>query len=281
VPEGADRTARRPRLDGRVALVTGAGRGLGRAHALELARCGASVVVNDVGAAVDGTGGDATVVDEVVAAVRTAGGSAVADSSDIGSFAGAERAVAAAISAYGRIDVLVNNAGIMRSGGLAEMTEADLHRMLAVHVVGTIGTMRAAFPHMAAAAFGRIVNTTSETAITPGPGAIAYATAKAAVLGATRAMAAEGSEHGITANALSPGALTRMSAEEIARRAGGQQPDLDASHVARVVAALVAPEASAVTGRVFHAAGGAVREYVTERLRETPGLDIVRALLDA
>ncbi|MGE0385303.1 MAG: SDR family NAD(P)-dependent oxidoreductase [Gammaproteobacteria bacterium] len=257
----------------RVALVTGAGRGLGRSHALMLARQGARVLVNDPGGAVTGEGGDATVARAVAEEIRAAGGEAVADGSDIGSFAGAARAVQAALDAFGAIDIVVNNAGIVAPGAdrIGGLDDAVLRRLLDVHLFGTLGTIQAAWPHLCRRRWGRIVNTVSEAALPiprgqgdPDGGGISYAAAKAAVWSATLNIARAGAAHGITCNAISPGALTRMSAAHLAGAPPGAL-DLDPVHVSRVVCALAAEDAGDITGRVIHAAAGRVREYLVDR----------------
>src|SRR4051794_8691236 len=200
-------------LSGRVALVTGAGRGLGRAHAAELARLGAAVVVNDTGVGLDGADPDPTVAAAAAAGIRAAGGRAVADHCDVRGFAGAQSAVDRAVAEFGRIDIVVNNAGTLHGAGLEELTEAELRADLDVHAVATVATIRAAFPWLRRQRWGRIVNTISEASLhLHMADAISYSTAKAAVWGATMAAARAGRPHGITVNALSPGARTRMSA---------------------------------------------------------------------
>lgn len=254
-------------MNGRVALVTGAGRGLGAAHARLLAANGVAVVVNDASVSIDGRSDGTDVAGGTTRSIVDSGGQAVADRSDISSFDGARAAVERALEAFGRLDIVVNNAGILTTGGIAELAETELERCLAVHVVGSAGVARAAFPHMRARRYGRIVNTISEAALGTGYGAgVAYAAAKAAVWGLTMALADEGAPYGITVNAVSPGASTRMSAGHV--RAPGLEPE----HVSRVVLALIS---TADTGRVVHAAGGAVREY---RLRREADTDLVRRL---
>ncbi len=271
------------RLDGRVALVTGAGRGIGRAHALALAAQGAAVVVNDVGAARDGSGGDAGPADVVAAEVVSAGGGGLADTTDVASIDGGRRAVARAIDAFGRIDIVVNNAGFAYGGGDVERpVETGLDALLAVHLKAALGTMAAAFPDMRSRGWGRIVNTVSEAALDARfVGALGYGAAKAALWSATLVAAGEGAAHGITVNGVSPGARTRMNADLIDAgfRAGASaQLDLDPAHVAAVVAYLVSEEAGDITGRIIHAAGGEVREYATARTSRT---DLVERLRDA
>jgi NAD(P)-dependent dehydrogenase (short-subunit alcohol dehydrogenase family) len=257
-------------LDGRVALVTGAGRGLGAAHARTLAAHGAAVVVNDVGASLDGRTKGELVAEVIAAEIHSAGGQAVADTSDVSSFDGAASAVQAAVDAFGTIDILVNNAGIIGGSDIAAMVEEDFERMLAVHVHGYVGAIRAAWPVMVAKRYGRIVNTTSEAAYDVRMRAgVHYATAKAAIWGLTMAAAGEGADHGITVNAISPGARTRMS-QAFLDAGGDTGIDLSPEHVSQVVAALVRDDAGDITGRVVHAAGGFVREYVLRREADTP-----------
>ena len=258
------------RLAGKVAIVTGAGRGIGRAHALELSEQGASVVVNDVGAALDGRGADPAPADAVVAEIRAAGGRAVADTTNIASMAGGRDLVAHALAEFGRVDIVINNAGFASGGGsVAEPEEAELEALLAVHLTGTLGTMAAAFPIMAGQGAGRIINTVSEVALDPRFAAgLGYSVAKAAVWSATLVAAREGMADRITVNAISPGARTRMNAELLDQDFRGQGPaalDLDPRHVARVAAFLASDDAADITGKVLHVAGTAVREYTTQR----------------
>ena len=255
----------------RVALVTGAGRGIGRAHALLLAARGASVVVCDVGAALDGGGRDPSVAEAVVDEITAAGGRAVLDVSDVSTFEGGRRAVQAALDAFGGIDIVVNNAGRAGGAGITEISVGELEHLLAVNFVGPVATAQAAWPHLVARGGGRIVNTVSEVAFDArrSGGGIGYGAAKAALWSLTLTLAEAGREHGITVNAVSPGAFTRMN--EATFRATPPPPDLDLDpvHVARVVAWLVSDDAVDVTGRVVHAAGGHHREYTTRRDADT------------
>jgi NAD(P)-dependent dehydrogenase (short-subunit alcohol dehydrogenase family) len=255
-------------LDGKVAVVTGAGRGIGRAHALALARAGAAVVVNDVGCAPDGRGADAEPAQAVVDEIERDGGVAAADTGDIGSLAGGAAVVAAALDRFGRIDIIVNNAGIVRR---ADVTDADgtaLDLMLAVHLKGTLGTTAAALPRLLEQGWGRIVNTVSEVALRPGPTGAGYSIAKAAVWSATLATAEAVRGTGVTVNAISPGAATRMSAGSLDPRFSADE--LDPVRVAAVVAWLASDAASDVTGAVVHVAGGHLREYRVDRVADTP-----------
>lgn len=258
-----------PALAGRVAIVTGAGRGIGRAHAVHLASLGAEVVVNDVGSSMAGEGMDAAPATEVVAEIEAAGGRAVVNTDDVSSFVGGERIVHAAIDAFGRIDIVVNNAGIVVAGSLAAVSEADMLRLFAVHCIGSVATARAALPYMLAQAHGRIVNTVSEAALdTRFTAGVAYGGAKGAVWAATIAMAAEVAGTGVTVNAVSPGARTRMN--EAMLEAAGTALALGPEHVARLVGRLVADDAGDINGAVVHAAGGALREYQLTRSGDTP-----------
>jgi NAD(P)-dependent dehydrogenase (short-subunit alcohol dehydrogenase family) len=268
----------RPDLSGRVALVTGAGRGLGATYARRLAAAGAAVVINDVGATVDGTSAGEPVAAQVADLIAAEGGRAVDDASDISTFAGAAAAVHTAVANFGRLDILVNNAGIIAHADIESISETDLLRLFRVHVAGSVGTIQAAFPIMRRQGRGRIVNTISEAALDmrleAGTG---YAVAKSAIWGLTMAAARDGQPHGITVNAISPGAATRMSAQLLASGHSAGL-DLDPEHVARVVLALVSDAFGDVTGRVVHSAAGHVREYV---LKRTPDTDLVRRLVSA
>jgi NAD(P)-dependent dehydrogenase (short-subunit alcohol dehydrogenase family) len=239
-------------------------------------------VVNDSGVDTDGRNPDPDVAAAVAAEITAAGGRALADTTDVSTFAAADVLVERVLAEFGRIDVLVANAGIIGSHTLDDLPEESLQRHLAVHVVGTVGAIRAAMPPMRERGYGRIVTTTSEAALSRTPGsAMAYAAAKAAVWGVTMAAASEGAPHGVTVNALSPGALTRMSRPFLEETGIPPGLDLSPARVADVVVALCAEEAGDVTGRVVHTAGGHVREYLLSRTDDSDVVGRLRAAIAA
>ena len=261
-------------LVGRVALVTGAGRGLGHAHAVTLARRGAALVINDLGSEMDGKGVDPTPAHEVVHEIHERGGRAIVDTNDVASVNGGIRVVESAVAAFGRIDIVVNNAGFAHGGGdLEHPVDEELDALLAVHFKAAVGTMSAAFPQMRAQGYGRIVNTVSEAALDNRfVGALGYGAAKAALWSATLSAARSCQGSGITVNAISPGARTRMNADILDagfRDGASDGLDLSPDHVARVVAYLASPAAADINGRIVHAAGGALREYTTSRTAQS------------
>src|SRR6059058_6146549 len=203
--------------DGRIAIVTGAGRGLGRAHALLLAREGARVVVNDLGANVDGSGSSAGPAGEVVDLIRGAGGEAVANGDDISDWEGAQRLINTAIETFGTLDVLVNNAGILRDRMLVNMTEDEWDGVIKVHLKGTFGPSRWAGAYWRERAKAgetldaRIINTSSTSGIFGNPGQTNYGAAKAGIAAFTVILAQELGRYGVTVNAIAPAALTRMT----------------------------------------------------------------------
>jgi NAD(P)-dependent dehydrogenase (short-subunit alcohol dehydrogenase family) len=200
------------RFDGQVVLVTGAGRGLGRSHARALAARGARVVVADLGVEADGTGSSSAPADAVVAEITNDGGEAIACYGSVAEEESANAIVATAIDAYGRIDAVVNNAGIGLGGLFAETDPATFRTLVDVHYYGTLYVTRAAWPHFVRAGYGRVVNTVSEVMLGGMPGVVGYGSAKGAVFAHTRGLAVEAAAHGIRINAIAPRAYTRMSA---------------------------------------------------------------------
>ncbi|MDP3314536.1 MAG: SDR family NAD(P)-dependent oxidoreductase [Devosia sp.] len=199
------------RLDERVAVVTGAGAGLGRAHALLLGSLGARVVVNDPGRSLQGTGTDASLAEAVAAEIRAAGGQAVASTDSVADFSAAGRIVQCALDTFGRIDILVNNAGILRDRSFLKMEMPDFEEVIRVHLLGTAYCTRAAWPAMNTQKWGRVVVTTSPAGTGGGFGQANYAAAKMGVLGLMNSLALEGARSGVLVNAVSPGAITRMT----------------------------------------------------------------------
>jgi NAD(P)-dependent dehydrogenase (short-subunit alcohol dehydrogenase family) len=248
--------------EGRVAIVTGAGRGIGREHALSLARHGAKVVVNDVGGNVDGTGGDLTPAEQVVAEIRAAGGEAVANGDSVADWEGAQRLVNTAIETFGDLHVVVNNAGILRDRVLVNMTEQEWDAVIAVHLKGTFAPSRWAAAYWrerskaGETVSGRIINTTSVSGIYGNPGQTNYGAAKAGIAALTNIAALELARYGVTVNAVAPVALTRMT------EGLGPAPETDEEREARaphwiapIVTWLASEESAGVTGRVFEASG--------------------------
>jgi NAD(P)-dependent dehydrogenase (short-subunit alcohol dehydrogenase family) len=239
-------------FEGRVAVVTGAGRGIGRAYARLLAERGASVVVNDLGGSMEGVGADAEPASTVAAEIVAAGGVAVADTSDVASAPSATALVDTAVERFGRLDILVNNAGIMRWAGFPRADADNLASHLAVHVAGSFNTTRAAWPHMVEQSYGRVVMTTS-SGMFGLPTNLSYATAKAAVVGLTRSLTTAGAAHGIKVNLIAPAAFTRMAGQPADDAPGATQmsPDLVAPMVA-----FLAHEACPVSGEIYAAGAG-------------------------
>ncbi len=248
--------------EGRIAIVTGAGRGIGREHALSLAQHGAKVVVNDLGGAVDGSGGDVSPAQQVVEEITATGGEAVANGDSVGSWEGAQRLINTAVETFGDLHVVVNNAGILRDRVLANMTEEEWDAVINVHLKGTFAVSRWAAAYWRERAksgesvSGRIINTTSVSGIYCNPGQTNYGAAKAGIASFTIIAAKELGRYGVTVNAIAPAALTRMT------EGLGPAPETDEERemrsprwIAPIVTWLASGESKDVTGRVFEASG--------------------------
>jgi len=248
--------------EGRVAIVTGAGRGIGREHALSLARQGAKVLVNDLGAEVDGTGGSTGPAGEVVDEIRGMGGEAAANGDDVSDWEGAQKMVNQAIETFGGLDILVNNAGILRDRMLVNMTEEEWDAVIKVHLKGTFAPTRWAAAYWRERSKGgetndaRVINTTSPSGIFGNAGQANYGAAKAGIASFTVITSKELDRYGVTCNAVAPVALTRMT-ENLGM---GQLPEeakeqLSPRWISPIVTWLASPESKDVTGRVFEASG--------------------------
>ncbi|MDH3683850.1 MAG: SDR family oxidoreductase [Acidimicrobiia bacterium] len=266
--------------EGRVAIVTGAGRGIGREHALMLASEGAKVVVNDLGGEIDGTGGDLSPAQEVVEVITGSGGEAIANGDDVSSWEGAQRMVNMAVETFGGLDAVVNNAGILRDRMLSNMTEAEWDAVIQVHLKGTFAPSRWAAAYWRERAKAgetndaRIINTSSVSGIYGNPGQTNYGAAKAGIAAFTIIAAQELHRYGVTVNAIAPGALTRMT-ENLGMgeldEAGKEA--MNPRWIAPLCTWLVSEESAPVTGRVFEASGRVLG--VAEMWRRGPTVDPV------
>ena len=269
--------------EGRVAIVTGAGRGLGREHALELARQGAKMVVNDLGTSGAGEGASSGPAEEVVSLIKEMGGEAVANADDVADFEGARRMVAQAVETFGALDVLVNNAGFLRDRMLVNTSEEEWDAVVRVHLKGHFAPLRHAASYWRDEAkagrprAARIINTSSGAGLQGSIGQGTYSAAKAGIAGLTLVAAAELGRYGVTVNALAPAARTRMTeaafAETMARPDAGFDA-MDPANVSPVVAWLASEDAGDVTGRVIEVEGG--RICVEEGWRHGPAQDLGR-----
>jgi len=254
----------RLRFDGRVAVVTGAGRGLGREYARLLASRGAQVIVNDSGGGLTGDGADAGPAEQVVDEIRSEGGEAIACAESVATRDGGAAIVATALERYGRLDILIHNAGNVRRGSLTEMSHDDFDAVLDVHLRGAFNVLRPAFPVMCAAGYGRIVLTSSIGGLYGNHDVANYAAAKAGVIGLSNVAALEGAAEGVTCNVIVPAAVTRMAAGIDTSAYPPMGPEL----VAPVVGWL-AHESCSVTGEIFIAMAGRVARAV---VAEGPGV---------
>jgi NAD(P)-dependent dehydrogenase (short-subunit alcohol dehydrogenase family) len=268
--------------DGRVVIVTGAGRGIGRGHAIEFARQGAKVVVNDLGGAVDGSGSDLTPAEQVVEEIKGMGGEAVANADNVADWEGAQRLINTAIETFGDLHVLVNNAGILRDRMLVNMTEEEWDAVIHVHLKGTFAPARWAAAYWRDKAKAgeqldaRIINTSSTSGIFGNPGQTNYGAAKAGIASFTIIAARELGRYGVTVNAIAPAALTRMT-ENLGMGARAREIPadqfnrMDPDNIAPLVVWLGSPQSKEITGRVFLVSGG--RIAVAEGWNPGPGED--------
>ena len=262
---------------GRVVVITGAGNGLGRAHALAFAAEGARVVVNDLGGGRDGAGASAGPAQAVVDEIRAAGGLAVANTDDVSDWDGARRLVEQAIDGFGGLDVLVNNAGILRDRTVAAMTEPEWDAVIAVHLKGSFAPLRHAAAYWrerskaGAANDARVVNTTSPSGVFGNPGQGNYAAAKAGIAALTVVAARELGRYGVTVNAIAPTAMTRLTEDIPVMRRAAETADLAPEAVSPLVVWLGSAASRDVTGRVFAVAGS--RITVLEGWANGPAVD--------
>ena len=248
------------RFDGRVDIITGAGGGLGRAHALELARRGAHILVNDLGGALDGSGSSQSAADRVVDEITALGGVAAPNHDNVATAQGGQAIVQAALDAFGRVDVLINNAGILRDKAFHTMDEAMIHSVIDVHLMGALYVSQPAYRLMRQQGYGRIVNTSSASGLFGNFGQANYGAAKAGLAGLTRVLALEGASRGIKVNAIAPIAATRMTQDILGDLAARVSPE----SVSPLVAYL-AHEQCSVNGHVYSVAGGRIaRIFVAE-----------------
>ncbi len=238
-------------LDNKVAVVTGSGRGIGRGIALALAREGARLVINDVGCAVDGRGGEGDPAAQVCREIEELGGKAVPNYDSVSDFAGAANIIDTAVRSFGRIDILVNNAGIVRDRSIAKMSEEDFDAVLAVHLKGTFNCGRHALPIMKEQGFGRVINITSSAGLRGNFGQSNYGAAKAGIMGLTLVWAVEMEGRGITVNAVAPAGMTRMTGTIPGWDPDNPPPEMNPELNGALIAFLASDAAADVNGQLF------------------------------
>jgi NAD(P)-dependent dehydrogenase (short-subunit alcohol dehydrogenase family) len=268
------------RFDGRVAVITGAGRGLGREYALMLASKGAKIVVNDLGGSMAGDGSDAGPAETVAREIRAAGGAAVASVDSVATAEGGKAIIQAALDHFGRIDILIHNAGNVRYGSLEEISLEDFKAVVDVHLMGAFHVVRPAFPHMSKAGYGRVVLTSSIGGLYSIPNGVPYAVSKSGMIGLNNVIALEGADKNIKSNIILPGAVTRM-AEGLDV---SQYPPMGADLVAPVVGWLV-HESCSVSGELYTSMAGRVaKAFIAETqgvYRPSWSIDDVAEQIDA
>lgn len=248
-------------LAGKVAIVTGSGGGIGREHALALSAAGAALVINDLGGTRDGTGGGHSMADAVVEEIRKAGGTAVANYDSVATVAGGQGILKSALDAFGRVDVLVNNAGILRDKTLAKMEEGEWDAVIAVHLKGVYCVTRPVFQKMREqTGGGSIINTSSTSGLEGNFGQTNYGAAKAGIAGFTRCLALEGQKFGIRVNAIAPVALTRMTEDLPLAQNEAFKERMHPRHIAPLIVYLASDLAKDVTKKIFFVGGGQISE---------------------
>jgi len=255
------------KLQGKSIVITGSGRGIGRALAMLAAAEGAKVVVNDPGVSMDGSGSDKSPADEVADAIRSAGGTAVANYDSVASMQGGENIVKTCVDSFGRIDCLINVAGILRDRMIFNMSEQEWDDVIAVHLKGHFACTRAAVVLMRQQRYGRIINFSSISGLRGNAGQANYGAAKAGIAGFTRVVARDLGRYGVTCNAIAPMAITRMTAAVPQRPGGvvgGDVQEMLPEHIAPMTLYLATDEAWNINGQIFHVAGGMVSLARTE-----------------
>ena len=248
-------------FEDQVAIVTGAGGGLGRSHALELARRGAKVVVNDLGGAMDGTGGSSEAAEKVVSEIKELGGEAISNGGSVSDRTGAKSMVDDAMESWGRVDILINNAGILRDKSFSKIELDDFQMVVDVHLMGAVYCTHAVWPIMREQNYGRILMTTSPTGLYGNFGQTNYGAAKAGIAGFSRSLSMEMAKYKCTVNTISPGAATRLTID-LMKAAGREVDESDwkqgPQQIAPVITWLCSEEANGVTNQIFHISQGNV-----------------------